>query len=165
MGTAWSKERQKKKTADFIHSSKEFVENELAKRIMLQREMQMAVNIAKARDTLHIFGSAYSLFFTGIIGAKVMGKTVPVTAGIPIVMGGLFLGNMADLAYGNKFARINKEAEYILKYERARFVPFSQAPFFKFYTIEEKAAFFDQGTAVGDLYPSSFYARDFAPKA
>merc|ERR1712232_1524161 len=121
---------------------------------MLQREMQMAVNIAKARDTLHIYGSAYSVFFSCLVGAKLAGKSVPATAGIPLVMGGLFLGNMADLAYGNKFARIQKEAQYILNNERSRFVPFPQAPFSKFYTLEEKAVFFDQGTAVGDLFPN-----------
>lgn len=164
MGNSSSKKSEKSKGEAFIASAKQHVEDELAKRMMLQREVQMAVNIAKARDTLHIFGSAYTLFLTGVATAKIAGKNLPHTVGIPIFAGGLFLGNLADMAYGNKFARINKEAEHILEHERARFVPFSQALFSKFYTEEEKAAFFNQGTAVGDLFPNSLYARHFVPR-
>lgn len=51
--------------------------------------------------------------------------------GAPVVIGALVLGNMADLAYGNKLNRVVKEAEYILDNERGRMVPFSQASFHK----------------------------------
>lgn len=37
---------------------------------------------------------------------------------MPIVIGSLVLGNMADMAYGNKLARVTKEAEYIMEFER-----------------------------------------------
>lgn len=63
------------------------------------------------------------------------------------------------MAYGNKLLRVTKEAEYILEYERGRFVPFKQAPFRKFYSDEERAAFFDTATAVGELFPNPYIAR------
>lgn len=33
------------------------------------------------------------------------------------------------MAYGNKLARVNKEAQYLLENERARFVPLQQVRF------------------------------------
>jgi hypothetical protein len=68
------------------------------------------------------------------------------------------------MAYGNKLNRVTKEAEYMLDYERGRFVPFKQAPFFKLYTEEEKAAMYYPATAVGDLWPNSIlWARNASP--
>ena len=90
---------------------------------MIQREVQMAVNIAKARDTLQIFGSAWATFVGVATVAKLAGRNVPPTTGIPIVLGGLVLGNIADMAYGNKLARVSKEAEHIIGNERVRLVP------------------------------------------
>ena len=54
--------------------------------------------------------------------------------------------------------RVAKEAEYILEHERGRLVPMKQAPFAKFYTEDERAALWGDSTAVGDLFPNSFYA-------
>jgi hypothetical protein len=127
--------------------------------MMIQREVQMAVNIARARDTIWIYGSAWATFVGGLATAKLIGKPVPAVAGVPVVIGAIVLGNMVDMAYGNKLARVNKEAEYILDYERGRFVPFSQAPFFQFYDDDEKAALYEPATAVGDLFPNSALAR------
>ena len=84
-------------------------------------------------------------------------------ASVPIVVGGLVLGNIADMAYGNKLSRVSKEAEHIIEYERARLVPMKQAPVNRFYSEEEKAAMFDQATAAGLLWPSRVFSRWVAP--
>ncbi len=143
---------------DFGSRIKQAVDDEIAKRMMVQREIQLALSIARARDTLFFFGSAWTVFATSVVTAKALGKKVPPVAGIPLVVGGLVLGNFYDLAYGNKLLRVGKEAEYILEHERGRFVPFKQAPFAKFYTEDERAALWGGSTAVGDLFPNSFYA-------
>ena len=140
------------------------VDEELGRRMMVQREVQMAVNIAKARDTIQIFGSAWAVFVSGVAGAKIAGKKVPPIAAVPFVVGGLMLGNMADMAYGNKLARVSKEAEHILDNERARLVPLKQAPVARFYSAEEKALMFDQATSAGLLFPSSLFSRSFVPE-
>jgi hypothetical protein len=75
---------------------------------------------------------------------------------VPIVIGSLVLGNMADMAYGNKLARVTKEAEYIMEFERERFVPPKQAPFAKFYTPEERMVF-EASTRVSELYPNALF--------
>ena len=142
------------------------VQDEVTRRLMIQREVQMAVNVARARDNLHIFGSLWLTLVSGVSIAQLLKKPVPPIAGVPIVVGGIFLGNLADMAYGNKLARINKEAEHLLQNERARFVPFPQAPFSKFYSPDERAIFYDQATAVGDLAPWSLVSRSvFVPKS
>ena len=140
------------------------VDEELGRRMMVQREVQMAVNIAKARDTIQIFGSVWAVFVSGVAGAKIAGKKVPPIAAVPVVVGGLMLGNMADMAYGNKLARVSKEAEHILDNERARLVPLKQAPLARFYSAEEKALMFDQATSAGLLFPSSLFSRSFVPE-
>lgn len=147
------------------NSIKESIQDEILKRAMLQREVQMAVNIAKARDAIHIFGSLWLTLVSGVGIARVAGKPVPSLAGIPVVVGGVVLGNMADMAYGNKLQRVNKEAEYILANERARFVPFPQAPFAKFYTAQERSVLYDPATAVGDLAPFSSICRYYTPNS
>ena len=157
-------EEWKEQSRTFFDKIKSNVEDEVARRSMLQREVQMAVNIAKARDNLQIFGTAWFALVGGATTAKAMGRQVPPIIAAPIVVGALVLGNIADMAYGNKLQRVNKEAEYILDFERGRFVPFKQAPFAKFYTEEEKASYFDPATAVGNLFPSSMVARSFTPK-
>ena len=135
------------------------VEDELARRMMLQREIQMAVNIAKARDTLCIFGTAWGTLVSGVAMARLAGKHVPPVAGVPIVIGGLVLGNVADMAYGNKLARVTKEVEYIMEYERSRFVPAKQAPFSKFYDDEERRLF-EESTRVSELYPNALFVQN-----
>ena len=86
----------------------------------------MALNIAKARDSLQIFGSLWLTLVSGIGVAKISGRAVPNMVGIPIIAAGVVLGNMADVAYGNKLQRVGREAEYILANEQSRFVPFPQ---------------------------------------
>ena len=113
------------------------VEQEVYRKMMVQREVQMAVNIAKARDNINVFGSLWLFYASGLTVAKLAKRPVPAPAAIPLVVGGILLGNMADMAYGNKLARVNKEASYLLEHERARFVPFPQAPFARFYSKNE----------------------------
>mmetsp|Transcript_26230 Transcript_26230/g.60950 ORF Transcript_26230/g.60950 Transcript_26230/m.60950 type:complete len:161 (-) Transcript_26230:1068-1550(-) len=151
-----SSSKPKDDFGSFTERIKAGVQDEIAKRAMLQREVEISVQIAKARDTVQIFGSAWLVLITGVVGARAMGHQVPTFAAIPVVVGGLVLGNMTDLAYGNKLQRVTREAERIMEHEKARFVPPKQAPFAKFYTEEEKAAMFDKATPVADLFPSSF---------
>ena len=162
MGGSNSKQKAEKKddcgNNDFGKKIKDAVNDEIARRMMAQRELQLALGIARARDTLFYFGSAWGIFAGGIVTAKALGRKVPGVAGIPLVIGGLLLGNFYDLAYGNKLLRVAKEAEQIMENERGRLVPFKQAPFAKFYTDAEKAALWDDSTAVGDLFPNSVYA-------
>jgi len=163
MGSSSSKPDPKEEVSSFAQRLKQNVETEIAKRAMMQREVQMGINIAKARDNIQIFGSLWLTLVTGVGVARIAGRTVPQAVGIPIVVGAVILGNMADLAYGNKLQRVTREAEYILDNEKPRFVPLKQAPFRQFYTDEEAAAMLDQATAVGDLWPSSMCARPSKP--
>ena len=142
-------------------SFRDRVEEELVRRMMIQREVQMSISIAKARDTIQIFGSAYVTFLGGVTFAKLTGRNVPPVVGLPIVIGGVVLGNIFDLAYGNKLARVSKEAEYIMENERCRLVPMKQAPVSRFYSDEEKEGMFDAATAVGGMWPSCLFSRLF----
>ena len=168
MGAKSSKEERQQQHADkaksFVETVKSNVEVEIARRMMIQREVQMAVNIARARDNLYIFGSLWLTLVTGVSVGKILKKPVPNVAFVPVVIGGVMLGNMADMAYGNKLARVNKEAEHILSNERARFVPFPQAPVAQFYSAEERSILYDPATAVGDLPPYSALTRSLIPK-
>ena len=146
-----------------VEQARSLLEDELARKMMVQREVQMAVNTAKARDNIWIFGTAWATLVTGVSVAQLAGRKPPSVVGVPIVIGALVLGNMADMAYGNKLLRVTKEAEYILEHERGRFVPFKQAPFSKFYSAEERAQFFDTATAVGELFPNRYIARNGLP--
>jgi hypothetical protein len=152
------------KSTGFLKGIKSNVEDELARRMMIRREINMAVNIAKARDTIWIFGSAWATLVVGAGTTKATGRNVPAILGAPVVIGVLVLGNMADMAYGSKLNRVVKEAEHILDHERGRFVPFNQASFHKFYTDKEKAEYYDQSTAVGDLFPNNIFARPSSSK-
>jgi len=141
--------------ASFAQQIRANIEDEVARRAMVQREVQMAINVARARDTIWIFGSAWSAMTVGIAAAGIVGgRPVPGVAAVPVLAGALVLGNMVDMAYGNKMARVTKEAEYILDNERGRFYPVPRAPFAKFYTEEERGAMFGPATAVGDLFPN-----------
>jgi len=161
MGGSYSKPKEPRKS--FTDTVKDRVEQEITRRTMLQREIQMAVSIAKARDTIFVFGSVWLTFVSAVTVAKVMKKPVPPMVGVPVVVGAVVLGNIADMAYGNKLQRVNKEAAFILDHERVRFVPFPQAPFAKLYTAEERFVMYDQATAVGDLGLYKFIGRSFVP--
>lgn len=163
MGGSASKDRnacgdqqqQKKKPSGF-EQFKSTIEDELARRMMLQREVQMAVNIARARDNLFVFGSAWGTLVTGAVTAHAIGRPVPHLVGVPVVIGGIALANLGDMAYGNKLQRVTKEAEYIMENERERFVPAKQAPFSKFYTPEERLLL-ESSTRVSALYPNAAF--------
>ncbi|KAL3937325.1 MAG: hypothetical protein SGBAC_007555 [Bacillariaceae sp.] len=149
MGNRASSQEKKQNFWDETKKSiRDGVDEEITKRMMMQREIQMSVNIAKARDALHVFGSLWLTFTSGVTIATLAKKPVPKVLFAPVVIGSVVLGNMADMAYGNKLARVNKEAAYILENERYRFVPFPQAPFARFYSDEERALFYDEATAV-----------------
>jgi Uncharacterised conserved protein (DUF2368) len=157
MGVSSSKEYTSRESSrsNFIQSVKDNVNDEIARRAMIQCEIQMAINIAKARDTICIFGTVWSIFATGVIAGHVVRKPIPIVANIPVVVGAVVLGNIADMAYGNKLNRVVKEAEYILDNERGRFVPMQQAPFFKLYNDYEKSTWYHSSTAVGDIFPNN----------
>ena len=165
MGANSSKTDKTSKSSSFVDKFKSNLEEEINRRTMLQREVQMAVNIASARDSLNVFGSVYVALVTGLSVGKLLRKPIPGFAAIPVLAGGVMLGNMADMAYGNKLARINKEAEFILDNERPRLVPFPQAPMARFYSQDERALFYDPATAVGDIYPYRLLARSLVPRA
>ena len=160
-GTASKQQNDDEKGTHFAQKIKANISDEFYKRAMLQREVQMALNVAKARDTFQIFGSAWLTLLTGAGIVKISKKPIPGLhfVSIPIVVGGLLLGNLADLAYGNKLQRVAREAEYILDHENARFVPIPQAPFSKFYSDELRKEMYDKATPVGELYPGRFFAR------
>jgi len=96
----------------------------------------MSIAISQARDSILIFGSAWTTLVTGITIAKLKAKPVPTVAFAPVVIGGVMLGNMIDFAYGTKMQRVVKEAEWIMANEKYRFVPPKQAPFHKHYNQE-----------------------------
>ncbi|CAB9526545.1 expressed unknown protein [Seminavis robusta] len=160
MGSSASKQANGPTFKEKIKAS---VEEEISRKMMQQREINMALNIARARDMLQIYGSIYATGVTGLLTARIAGRPVPHLAAIPVLGGGIVLGNMFDMAYGNKMARVCREAEYILENEKPRFVPFKQAPFARFYSDDDKSVFFDQATPVGDLFPSNLYSREYAP--
>lgn len=115
--------KKKDDFSSFTERVKMGIQDEVAKRAMMQREIQMSINVAKARDTLQIFGSVWLVLTTSVAGAHLAKRPVPSFLMLPIVGGGLALCNMADLAYGNKLQRVMKEAEYIMENEKERFVP------------------------------------------
>ena len=129
------------------------LEDKMMRKAMMQREVEMSLNISRARDSLMWFGSLYTAFVGGATVSKAVGKPVPGIAAVPVVLGGFALANMADMAYGNKISRVVKEAEYIMENERGRFIPPKQAPFAKLYGKEDRALASDVG-AVGTYWPS-----------
>ena len=82
----------------FFTSVESKIESKIAEKAKFAREVELSLNIAKARDSLMIFGGVWSTFVTGVTLGKLAGKPVPGVVGIPIVIGGIFLANMADLA-------------------------------------------------------------------
>merc|ERR1712046_27832 len=127
-----------------------------------QREMQMSIEIARARDALQWYSGLYSAFVgTGTL-AFLVGRPFPSFAAVPLVLGGFSLANMYDAAYGSKMARVVKEAENIMVEERSRFVPPKQAPFFGLYTRKEKKAYpYGEVKAVGAYWPDIVLPKDF----
>ena len=60
-----------------------------------------------------VFGSAWMTLVVSAGTAKAAGRHVPPVIAAPVVLAALLLGNLADMAYGNKLNRVVKEAEYI----------------------------------------------------
>lgn len=88
--------------------------------------LTVATPLPQARDSLQWYSGLYTAGVTGACVAGIAGK-LPKAAAIPIVMGGFMLTNMADMAYGNKLMRVQKEAEVILAVRR-RMVPVRNTP-------------------------------------
>ena len=98
---------------------------------MLQREVTIAVNIARSRDTLQIYGGAWFTYTTALFTASLfpnLRRKLPMGAFLPVFVGSLAVGNLADAAYGTKVQRITNEAEEIIWRERWRLVPVQQVP-------------------------------------
>ena len=131
---------------------------------MAQREIQMSIEMSKARDSLLIFGSVYSTLVSGITVAKLAGKPVPAAAAIPFVVGGVMLGNMWDFAYGTKLQRVVAEAEYIMANEKHRFLPPKQAPFYKVKICEERTTMLRSLTHHRLHHSSQNYSQDLIDK-
>ena len=155
MGGTSSKSSSASDNGFFMSRLKSSLDDEIARKMMLQREIQMAVNISRTRDIVQIYGSAWGALVAGFSAAKLAGRNPPSLLLAPIIIGGFQLGNLADMAYGNKLNRVTKEAEHILEHERARLVPMKQAPFAKFYTASERGELHDTVPAAGELLPSS----------
>ena len=113
------------------------IKDRIALQAMAQREVQLSVSMAQARDNLLVFGSAWTCLLTGVTTAKLLGKTVPPFAAVPVLVGGVMLGNIYDFAYGTKLQRVVSEAEFIMEHESHRFVPPKQAPFHKNYSQDQ----------------------------
>mmetsp|Transcript_26207 Transcript_26207/g.53265 ORF Transcript_26207/g.53265 Transcript_26207/m.53265 type:complete len:137 (-) Transcript_26207:258-668(-) len=128
------------------------------------REVEMSVNISRARDSLMWFGGLYTVFLTGLGVGAIARKPIPPAVGVPVILGGFGLANMADMAYGTKLARVVKEAEHIMENERGRFVPPKQAFFNHLYTDEERTVYGSVG-AVGTYWPSFLPMARAAAKA
>lgn len=142
------------------------VDSKLQKQAMLQREIQMSVTIAQARDKLMWYGSLYSLYLFGISAAILSKRAhkLPAVAPMPGIIGGFGLLNLYDVAYGGKLARVTKEAEYIMEHERSRLLPMKQAPFFKLYSDDEKSHFpYSTSDAVGSYWPSFLHMSRRCP--
>uniref|UniRef100_A0A7S3PS65 Plasminogen receptor (KT) n=1 Tax=Aplanochytrium stocchinoi TaxID=215587 RepID=A0A7S3PS65_9STRA len=119
----------------------------------LQREVMMAVNTAQARDRIQWGAGVYSFLFLGASANLAKHGSVPTVMKAPLVVGGIGLAFMTDMAYGTKLQRVIREAEYILEHERERLVPPRQVPFYSLY--EEEAAAQDPSVKrVGSYWPS-----------
>eukprot|EP00924_Labyrinthula_sp_SR-Ha-C_P003213 snap_masked-scaffold_15-processed-gene-2.65-mRNA-1 protein AED:0.19 eAED:0.24 QI:0/-1/0/1/-1/1/1/0/154 len=106
--------------------------------LAIQREAQLAVNRAWARDFFQFGSGIYSLILTGGILSRVRHGTVPVAIKAPLGLGAIILAYQYDMGYGNKMQRIVKEAEEMLEKEREIFIPPKQMPFYYIYEGEEQ---------------------------
>mmetsp|Transcript_17161 Transcript_17161/g.27765 ORF Transcript_17161/g.27765 Transcript_17161/m.27765 type:complete len:171 (-) Transcript_17161:42-554(-) len=120
-----------------------------------QREMQMAVNMARMRDMVQYFSGLWAGCVTVGLVAAARGH-FPKPLAVPILILPLGIAYQADMAYYTKIRRVSKEAEYIIANERWRFIPPEQAPFYKFYEKEvaELAAAEADSGRVGLYWPT-----------
>ena len=141
------------------------IDNKINRRMMIQREVQMSVNLAQSRDSLMWFSGLYSLYLLSLSVAILSRRNVPKVAGIPILIGGFGLLNMYDLAYGSKLSRVIKEAEYIMDNERWRLIPPNNSPLSSLYEEEDIIDPFIESRAVSTYWPTFLpFSRESKPK-
>lgn len=68
------------------HELEQAIDTKINRQAMIQREIQMSVSIAQARDSLMWFGSLYSLLITGLSTAFILKKPISKLAGIPVII-------------------------------------------------------------------------------
>jgi hypothetical protein len=137
-----------------VEDVKNEVRSQVLQQMKLQREVQMAVNLARARDGLQWWGGLYAALAPPVIFAALSGKT-PKRILAPVILGGFSLANMYDMAYGNKLVRITQEAELILAENKGRMVPPKQLPFYDLYSKDEQnRPGFEDVEAVGHYWPA-----------
>ncbi|ELU04655.1 hypothetical protein CAPTEDRAFT_111738 [Capitella teleta] len=76
------------------------------------RELQMSMQLARARDLFHWFGSFYALTLVGGVAGFMKQKSPKFLA--PLVPLTFIFGYQYDMAYGSKMDRIRNDARYIL---------------------------------------------------
>lgn len=80
------------------------------------REMQMAMQIARARDLFHFWAVFYSIALP--MSAAGFRRTRNPAALVPIIPLTFVVGYFGDMAYGTKMKRIVDDADVILKAEQ-----------------------------------------------
>mmetsp|Transcript_8767 Transcript_8767/g.20500 ORF Transcript_8767/g.20500 Transcript_8767/m.20500 type:complete len:127 (-) Transcript_8767:149-529(-) len=84
--------------------------------MLKQRELQLAVGVAQARDNLMWLGAAWTMVaIGGAMNLKHTGSRVGLIPLGPLTFAGCYL---YDFAYGNKLQRVIKSAGEILEEER-----------------------------------------------
>lgn len=153
MGMQQSIERGVEKKVDSI---KDMAYRQMA----LQREVQMSVGMAMARDQLQYFGAVWTGLATMGGVARIRTGKFPMPLGIPLTVIGILMVYTGDRAYGTKMTRIVKEAEYIMDHERYRFVPPRKAPFNHVYDDERQQSSdrLAASSRVGEWWPSPITA-------
>jgi len=132
---------------------KSTLQEEQYKAAKTQRDLQLAIGLAQARDNLMWYGGLYTSLLSCVTVQAVKGgvASVPKVLAVPVAVGGFTLLNLYDFAYGTKLQRVTLEAELILETERGRLVPPKQAPFANLYTSGEVAM--NSSEAVGVHWP------------
>jgi hypothetical protein len=82
-----------------------------------QRNFQMAMQMAAARDRVQWMGAAYGTVATAITLRLIAKKPVPGIVAVPMFVVGTVLAYQYDFAYGTKFERVRAEAEKIMHEE------------------------------------------------
>eukprot|EP00914_Ancora_sagittata_P019207 GHVO01038320.1.p1 GENE.GHVO01038320.1~~GHVO01038320.1.p1 ORF type:complete len:140 (-),score=24.83 GHVO01038320.1:66-485(-) len=77
------------------------------------RELQMSMQLARARDLFHWFGSFYTLAVAGSVAGFMKQKSPKIIA--PLVPLTFIFAYQYDLAYGSKMDRMRNEAKVILE--------------------------------------------------
>ena len=83
---------------------------------MLQRQVQMATNVAMAKDRLLYLGSFTATL--AVVGAAKRSRA----ALVPVLPLSFLCAWHADMVYGNKLERVCADAERLLETDKERFV-------------------------------------------